>query len=167
MSVKNFKCNKTDDAIVNFKKNNKLPNNYIFYPAMYLSHKNHKYIIDVLYILNNNQKLDISAVFCGSDKGYLKNLKEYSMKKNLSDKIKFLDFVKDEELPYLYINSLALAMPTLIGPTNIPPWEAFKLNIPAIDIITAGVLESPVALIALLPTMGITINGTVVYQITM
>jgi glycosyltransferase involved in cell wall biosynthesis len=132
LSVKNFKGNKTDDSIINFKKNNKLPNNYIFYPAMYLPHKNHKYIIDVIDILNNNQKLDISAVFCGSDKGYLKNLKEYSKKKNLSDKIKFLDFVKDEELPYLYINSLALAMPTLIGPTNIPPWEAFKLNIPVL-----------------------------------
>ena len=23
-------------------------------------------------------------------------------------------------------------MPTLIGPTNIPPWEAFKLNIPVL-----------------------------------
>ena len=132
LSVKNFKVNKTDDSIINFKKNYKLPNNYIFYPAMYLPHKNHKYIIDVLDILNINQKLDISAVFCGSDKGYLKNLKEYSKKKNLSDKIKFLDFVKDEELPYLYINSLALVMPTLIGPTNIPPWEAFKLNIPVL-----------------------------------
>ena len=25
-----------------------------------------------------------------------------------------------------------LIMPTLIGPTNIPPWEAFKMNVPVI-----------------------------------
>ena len=132
LSIENFKFNKNDDSIINFKKNNKLPDNYIFYPAMYLPHKNHKYIIDAIDILNNNYKLDVSAVFCGSDKGYLKNLKEYSVRKNLSYKIKFLDFVKDEDLPYLYINSLALVMPTLIGPTNIPPWEAFRLSVPVL-----------------------------------
>ena len=41
----------------------------------------------------------------------------------------FLDFVENEYLPYLYLNSLALAMPTFSGPTNIPPWEAFKMGI--------------------------------------
>ena len=32
--------------------------------------------------------------------------------------------------PSQYLNSLALVMPTLSGPTNIPPWEAFKMEIP-------------------------------------
>ena len=31
---------------------------------------------------------------------------------------------------FLYLNSLALTMPTFSGPTNIPPWEAFKLEVP-------------------------------------
>ena len=48
---------------------------------MYLPHKNHKYIIDVLDILNNNQKLDISAVFCGSDKGVLKKFERFFFEK--------------------------------------------------------------------------------------
>ena len=42
----------------------------------------------------------------------------------------FLDFVEDKDLPLLYCNSFALVMPSLIGPTNIPPWEAFKLKVP-------------------------------------
>ena len=36
------------------------------------------------------------------------------------------------ELEHLYLNSLALVMPTFSGPTNIPPWEAFKLETPVL-----------------------------------
>ena len=107
-----------------------LPKKYIFYPAMYLPHKNHKYVIDTIKILNEKFNKDISAVFCGSDKGYLNKIKKYSEEINQKKKIFFLDFVEDEYLPYLYLNSQALVMPTFSGPTNIPPWEAFKLKIP-------------------------------------
>ena len=40
-----------------------LPEKYIFYPAMYLPHKNHKYVIDTIKLLNEKHKLNISAVF--------------------------------------------------------------------------------------------------------
>ena len=41
-----------------------------------------------------------------------------------------LDYIKEEDLPLYYCNSEALVMPSLSGPTNIPPWEAFKLRVP-------------------------------------
>ena len=100
-----------------------------FYPAMYFPHKNHKLIIDAIQILNK-RNINLSAVFCGQDKGYQNNLKNYCNEKKISERFIFLNFVKEEELPYLYCNSLALVMPSLIGPTNIPPWEAFKLKVP-------------------------------------
>ena len=109
-----------------------LPKNYIFCPAMFLPHKNHKCIIDAVNILINDYNINISAVFCGADKGYLKKIKNYVKAKNLEKNIIFLDFVEYSDLPYLYINSLALTMPTFSGPTNIPPWEAFKLGVPVI-----------------------------------
>ena len=112
------------------KKKHKLPEKYIFYPAMYLPHKNHKYIIDAIKIINSKIDFNLSAVFCGSDKGYLNKIKKYTNDQNLNDKIYFLDYVNDEHLPYLYLNSLALTMPTFSGPTNMPPWEAFKLEVP-------------------------------------
>ena len=107
-----------------------LPEKYIFYPAMYLPHKNHKYVIDTIKLLNEKHKLNISAVFCGSDKGYLDKIKKYSLNIGQNKNTYFLDFVEDDYLPYLYKNSLALVMPTFSGPTNIPPWEAFKLEVP-------------------------------------
>ena len=56
------------------KTKHNLPKNYIFYPAMYLPHKNHKYIIDTIKIINSKIDFNLSAVFCGSDKGYLNKI---------------------------------------------------------------------------------------------
>jgi len=109
-----------------------LPKNYIFYPSMYLPHKNHKNLIDSIYILKNKYSLNPQVVFCGSDIGYKKNLEHYVKQKGLSENFYFLDFVEDEHLPYLYLNAYTLIMTSLIGPTNIPPWEAFKMRIPVI-----------------------------------
>ena len=135
-------------AISNFKqatskptKKYDLPKKYIFYPANFLPHKNHKYIIDVINLLKFDRKKDISAVFCGSDKGYLSKIKKYVSSLNLNNEIIFLDFVKDEDLPFLYLNSIALTMPTFSGPTNIPPWEAFKIGVPVIYSDILGIRE--------------------------
>ena len=110
---------------------------------MYLPHKNHKNLVDALKILKSNFKIDLKMVFCGNDNDseYLKNLKKYVIKKNLNDSITFLNFVEDEHLPYLYIDALLLAMPTLIGPTNIPPLEAFKLGVPVVYSDLYGIKE--------------------------
>ena len=109
-----------------------LPKDYVFYPAMFLPHKNHKCVIDAIEILKKKSNKNISAVFCGSDKGYLSRIKNYILKKKLEKDIIILNFVDYIDLPYLYKKSLALVMPTFSGPTNIPPWEAFQLEVPVI-----------------------------------
>ena len=83
----------------------KLPKNYIFYPSMYLPHKNHKNLIDALKILRSKLKTDVKIVFCGNDVGYLKGMKKYANKQGLSNFISFLGFVEDDYLPYLYLVS--------------------------------------------------------------
>ena len=131
-SISNFndiKKSKQDEI----RKKFQLPKNYIFYPSMYLPHKNHVTIIDALKILKSEKNFsNLKVVCCGNDIGYLKNLKKYCEQQNLTKDILFLDFVSDDYLPYLYIDSAILLMPSLIGPTNIPPWEAFKMNKPVI-----------------------------------
>lgn len=119
----------------------KLPKNYIFYPSMYLPHKNHKNLIDAIKILQTKFKINFKLVCCGNDPGYLNNLKKYVSSENLSDQVYFLDFIDDEDLPYLYLDSFTLVMPSLIGPTNIPPWEAFKMKIPVIYSDSNGIKE--------------------------
>ncbi len=132
-SISISKFDKIDKSIKDsFEKLYSLPQKYIFYPAMYFPHKNHKYVIDTIKILKSEYKINLSAVFCGSDKGYLKNIKKYVHEQGQSENIIFLDYVEGQYLPYLYLNSLALTMPTFSGPTNIPPWEAFKMGTPVL-----------------------------------
>lgn len=126
LPVLNFSFNNIENERV--KKLYSLPKNYLFYPAMFLTHKNHSYLIDALELIRKN--IDMSLVLCGSDNGYLKKIKNYTKIKNLEKYVHFLNFVPDHDLPYLYKNSFALTMPTFSGPTNIPPWEAFKLETP-------------------------------------
>ena len=115
------------------RKKLKLPSNYLFYPAIYLSHKNHLTLIKSLNILQKESNIkNLNLVCCGNDIGYLQILKKFTTQKGLDKNVFFLEFVKDEYLPYLYIDSSILVMPSLIGPTNIPPWEAFKMKRPVI-----------------------------------
>ena len=130
-SVSNFK--KTDNTKQKeIREKLNLPKNYIFYPAMYLPHKNHKGLIDSLKILRSNLKIDLKMVFSGSDSGYLNSLKKYAEKQNLSNFITFLNFVEDDYLPYLYLDAFVLTITPIKGPTFIPPWEGFKMGVPVV-----------------------------------
>jgi len=133
MSVKNFSLSNID-----LNENNKiirkfnLPKNYIFYPAMYLPHKNHKTLIDSVELLNKNSNNKLKVVFSGSDIGYKRKIQTYVSKKGMISDITFLNFVENHELPYLYLNSSLIVFPVLIGPTFTPLWEAFKMERPVI-----------------------------------
>ena len=116
----------------NIKKKYNLASDYIFYPAQFWAHKNHIYILKALQILEKKEKIILSAIFSGSDKGNLTYIKSMTKKMDLENRVRFVGLVSDNELPYLYSQSIALVMPTYFGPTNIPPLEAFKLKIPVL-----------------------------------
>jgi len=132
LSINNFNLEDIDkEKNLAIKEKYKLSDNYIYYPAMYLPHKNHRIIIESIKKLKlKNPK--IKAVFTGSDTGYKKNLINYAKTQNVFENIKFLNFVDDQELPYIYLNSQIIVFPVLIGPTFIPVWEAFKMKKPVI-----------------------------------
>jgi len=112
------------------KYNLNLP--YIFYPAQFWAHKNHIYLLKGLNLLEQQYGLKFGAIFCGADKGNLSYVKNYANSLGLKDRIRFLGFVANEEIPDLYRQSVALVMPTYFGPTNIPPFEAFELGVPVL-----------------------------------
>jgi len=130
LSIDNFVFDENKNNF--FKDKYNLNKNFIYYPAMYLPHKNHKTVIDVIKLLKEKYFVELNAVFTGSDVGYKKNLLAYSKKQKIENLINFIDFVDDEALPYFYKNAFALVFPALIGPTFIPIWEAFKMEIPVV-----------------------------------
>ena len=114
---------------INIKKKYNLNNDYIFYPAQFWAHKNHIYILDAIKILKNNNILT-DVVFSGADQGTLKHVLKKAKSYGIDDLVHYIGFAPNEEIAYLYKQSLALVMPTYLGPTNIPPLEAFAYETP-------------------------------------
>jgi len=110
----------------------KLNSPYIFYPAQFWPHKNHIYILKALKYMETNYSLKMHAVFCGSDQGNLKYIKKCVEEMELNNRIHFTGFISDLEIKELYLNTLALVMPSYFGPTNLPPLEAFELGVPVV-----------------------------------
>ena len=119
-----------EDRNTNSKKLS-LPENYFFYPAQFWEHKNHIRILEAIDILKK-KNIIVDFVFCGKDKGNLKNIKNKIDRLNISSQVKIFDFLSNEEIKFLYKNSIALVMPTYFGPTNIPPLDAWANELPVI-----------------------------------
>lgn len=119
-----------NDKYINIKEKYNISNNYIYYPAQFWAHKNHIYILKALKILKEQYDLIIDAIFTGSDYGNLNYILEKAHEFDIKKQVHYLGFVDEEEIPNLYKQSIALVMPTYFGPTNIPPLEAFSLNVP-------------------------------------
>ena len=111
-----------------------IPDNqpFVFYPAQFWPHKNHRLIIDALAHLKNMFDMTVYAVFCGSDCGNLDTTLKYAAKKKVSNLVKYLGYVPDNQMPFYYKKSLALVMPSYFGPTNMPPMEAFAIGTPVV-----------------------------------
>lgn len=115
---------------LDIKKKYNLKNDYIFYPAQFWPHKNHIYILKAVNILRKKYNISIDVIFSGSDKGNLQYILESAKLLDIEDLIHYIGFVKNNEIPFLYNQSLSLVMPTYLGPSNIPPLEAFAYETP-------------------------------------
>lgn len=115
---------------VNIKEKYDLKNEYIFYPAQFWAHKNHIYILEAVKILKDKYNTNIDVIFSGSDKGTLEYVMNKSQEYHIDELVHYIGFAHNCEMPSLYKQSLSLVMPTHLGPTNIPPLEAFAYKVP-------------------------------------
>ena len=76
------------------------------------------------------KNIDIDVIFTGSDQGNLEYILNKAKEFKINDLIHYIGFVPNEEMPNLYKQSLSLVMPTYLGPSNIPPLEAFAYETP-------------------------------------
>ena len=121
----------SEDYIANVNTKLHLPENYFFYPAQFWEHKNHIRILEAIDILKK-KNIIVEFVFCGKDKGNLKNIKKKIDKLNINNQVKIFDFLTNEEIKFAYKGAIALVMPTYFGPTNIPPLDAWANDVPII-----------------------------------
>jgi glycosyltransferase involved in cell wall biosynthesis len=120
----------TDTAI---RRKYNLPSTYLFYPAYYISHKNHLYLLKGLAELERRHSIILHAVFCGADpRGEKATVERQAHALGLADRTHFLDLVPDQEIPVLYDGAFAVASPSPFGPTNLQQLEAAALGCPVV-----------------------------------
>lgn len=104
---------------------------YIIYPAARWRHKNHATLFAALKkVLVSFPGLKL--VLTGADTGYGAELDTIASEMGISEAVVDLGLVQKSELLGLIRGAKALVMPTLLGPTNIPPLEALALGTHAI-----------------------------------
>ncbi len=106
-----------------------LPAKFIFYPAQFWEHKNHKRLIRAIAYLKKDLP-DLTLVLAGSPKNAYASVTRLVKELGLTNDVHFLGYVPDDYMPELYRRARALIMPTFYGPTNIPPLEAFAVGCP-------------------------------------
>lgn len=109
---------------------NKLPTEYIFYPANSWPHKNHLRLIKAYKILKDKYGISFKMVFTGDQKQEKKNIENFIAKNNLRDDIVYLGYLEQRLMPYVYMNAKMVVFPSLFEGFGIPLVEAMKVGVP-------------------------------------
>lgn len=117
----------------NIKKKFNLDKEFYFYPAQFWPHKNHMLILYSVKMLKEKFNRSINFVFCGFDKEKNKKfIKKKIIELDIQKNVKLLDYLTHEDVGCLLRISKGLVMPTFLGPTNMPPVEAWSAKVPVL-----------------------------------
>ncbi len=112
--------------------------NYILFVGTLQPRKNIEKLIEAFSKVDK----DILLLVVGK-KGWLyEDILKAPEKFGVSERVKFLDFVEDTELPYLYKNALCFVLPSLYEGFGLPVLEAMKNGCP---VLTSNVSSLPEA----------------------
>lgn len=120
---------RTGQTPPDFDSRYSLPAKFIFYPARFWAHKNHKNLVMAISKLKSDLP-DLKLVLAGAKDNAYDSVIDLVRELGLIDDVIFLGYVPDADMPELYRRARALVMPTYYGPTNIPPLEAFTAGCP-------------------------------------
>lgn len=103
---------------------------FIFYPAQFWEHKNHKLLLNIAKLFKINKIYNIIFIFSGTDRGNLQNIKKKVNQEKLNDTIIFLGPITEIELISVYLNCNSVIMPTYLGRSSLPLLESLYFNKP-------------------------------------
>lgn len=119
----------TREVPSDFESRYRLPAKYLFYPAQFWEHKNHKNMLRAMAALKL-ELLDLKLVLVGSKKNAWASVQQLIRELDLTADVMILGYVPDADMPELYRRARALIYASCYGPTNLPPLEALALGCP-------------------------------------
>jgi glycosyltransferase involved in cell wall biosynthesis len=129
-----FKVVEDKNVLLRVKEKYKLPDKFVLYIGNLKSHKNVKTLIKTMSLVNGDIKLVINGKVNES-------LNEIINLYNLQDKINFIGYVDDEDLPALYNLAKVFVFPSLYEGFGLPPLEAMACGCPVIVSNTSSLPE--------------------------
>ena len=104
---------------------------YFLFVGSILRHKNLTRFVQAFALLDSKVKLVISGV--SKDVDYLHEIRKAAADFRVSDdRIRYLEYVSDEDLPYLYNGAIAFMLPSLHEGFGVPIIEAMACGTPVI-----------------------------------
>ena len=106
-------------------------NPFVYYPANKWMHKNHTTLLKAIAVLRS-RGVAIQLVLTGAEMGSGATIAKEIVELGIEDLVVDKGFVDNDALDYLYRTCSVLAMPSLLGPTNLPPLEALLHGKPVV-----------------------------------
>ena len=110
----------------------KLPEKYILYPANMWPHKNHIKLIKGFAIAKKKQETQLKLVFTGAQERETPQIVKTIEECGLRDEIKYLGYIPQEQMKYVFKCATMLAFPSLFEGFGIPLVEAMASGLPII-----------------------------------
>jgi glycosyltransferase involved in cell wall biosynthesis len=106
-------------------------NEFLLYPAATWRHKNHSNLFKAISLLNE-EGLKIQLICTGNKTDYFEDLQKESDNLGISDQIKYLGIVSEEDLIGLYKCTSLVVIPTKYEAGSGPLYEAMRYSVPVI-----------------------------------
>ena len=115
----------------------KIDKPYLLFVGTIQPRKNIKRLIKAFSKIDNNELI---LVLAGKKGWMFEDIIQLPSKLGISDRVRFLDYVKGEDLPYLYYQAQVFVFPSLCEGFGIPLLEAMALGCP---VVTANLSSMP------------------------
>jgi len=112
--------------------------NYLLAVGASYPHKNYDTLIKATSLISDK---NTSLIIAGGRNEYRNYLKKLTRELNLADKVLFIDYVSQEDLPYFYSAAKCLVYPSLYEGFGLPPLEAMACGCPVITSNTSSLPE--------------------------
>jgi glycosyltransferase involved in cell wall biosynthesis len=104
-----------------------LPERYVFYPAQFWPHKNHRRLVEAFALVLKNHP-DCVLVLTGKERDEFERVMARVHELGLQERVRHIGYVEQSTLAQLYRAATVVAVPTLFESISIPVYEAFSLG---------------------------------------
>jgi len=105
---------------------------FIYYPASTWPHKNHRRLLEALRLLIDHYSFDGNLLLTGAEMGGHGEIMETIRRLDLSARVRWLGYVRQEQLPYLYNQARLTVFPSLFEGFGLPVVEAMASGCPVV-----------------------------------